>query len=129
MGGITPKTLRSILLCSPCHIFNHMVEYVASADGMLFRPGRRSWCFKEIARGFVSAVFVSVVSSGSGPHTTNGLCYIWDMTIKRLDHISVVVEDLPAAIAFFTALGMTIEGKAPIEGPWVDRINGINNVK
>jgi catechol 2,3-dioxygenase-like lactoylglutathione lyase family enzyme len=32
------------------------------------------------------------------------------MTIKRLDHVSVVVDDLAAAIAFFTALGMTLEG-------------------
>jgi catechol 2,3-dioxygenase-like lactoylglutathione lyase family enzyme len=51
------------------------------------------------------------------------------MTIKKLDHVSVVVEDLEAAIAFFTALGMTIGGKAPIEGPWVDRVNGIQNVQ
>jgi catechol 2,3-dioxygenase-like lactoylglutathione lyase family enzyme len=58
-----------------------------------------------------------------------GLCYPRDMTIKRLDHVSVVVDDLPAAIAFFTALGMTIEGEAPIEGPWVDRVNGLKNVQ
>jgi catechol 2,3-dioxygenase-like lactoylglutathione lyase family enzyme len=51
------------------------------------------------------------------------------MTIKRLDHISVVVDDLPAAIAFFTALGMTLEGEMPIEGPWVDRINGLERVQ
>jgi catechol 2,3-dioxygenase-like lactoylglutathione lyase family enzyme len=51
------------------------------------------------------------------------------MTIKRLDHISVVVEDLPAAVDFFTALGMTVYGQAPIEGPWVDRINNIENVQ
>ena len=51
------------------------------------------------------------------------------MTIKRLDHVSVVVEDLATAIAFFTALGMTVEGEAPIEGPWVDRINGLENVR
>ena len=51
------------------------------------------------------------------------------MTIKRLDHISVVVDDLAAAIAFFTALGMTREGEALVEGPWVDRVNGIENVQ
>jgi catechol 2,3-dioxygenase-like lactoylglutathione lyase family enzyme len=51
------------------------------------------------------------------------------MAIKRLDHISVVVEDLPAAIAFFTALGMTLEGEAPIEGSWVDRVNAIDGVR
>jgi catechol 2,3-dioxygenase-like lactoylglutathione lyase family enzyme len=51
------------------------------------------------------------------------------MTIKRLDHVSVVVVELEDAIAFFTTLGMTVEGKAPIEGPWVDRINGLENVR
>src|SRR3954453_23197129 len=47
------------------------------------------------------------------------------MTIKRLDHVSVVVYDLAAAVAFFTAL----EGEAAIEGPWVDRVNGLQDVQ
>jgi len=47
----------------------------------------------------------------------------------RLDHVSVVVDDLESAIDFFTTLGMTVEGKAPIEGPWVDRVNGIENIQ
>jgi catechol 2,3-dioxygenase-like lactoylglutathione lyase family enzyme len=51
------------------------------------------------------------------------------MTIKRLDHVSVVVDDLAPAVAFFTTLGMTLEGKAPIEGPWVNRVNGLDNVQ
>jgi catechol 2,3-dioxygenase-like lactoylglutathione lyase family enzyme len=51
------------------------------------------------------------------------------MAIKRLDHVGVVVDDLAAGIAFFTTLGMTIEGQMPIEGPWVDRINGIENIQ
>ena len=51
------------------------------------------------------------------------------MTIKRLDHVSVVVEDLEAAVAFFNALGMTVEAKASLEGPWVDRINGLEGVQ
>jgi catechol 2,3-dioxygenase-like lactoylglutathione lyase family enzyme len=51
------------------------------------------------------------------------------MTIKRLDHVSIVVDDLAAAIAFFTELGMTIEGEAPVEDRWVDRINGLENVQ
>jgi catechol 2,3-dioxygenase-like lactoylglutathione lyase family enzyme len=51
------------------------------------------------------------------------------MTIKRLDHVSVVVDDLAAAVAFFTALGMTIQGEAPIEGLWVDRVNGIEGIR
>ena len=51
------------------------------------------------------------------------------MTIKRMDHISVVVDDLPAAIAFFTTLGMTLEGQMPVEGPWVDRLNGLEGIQ
>lgn len=51
------------------------------------------------------------------------------MTIKRMDHVSVIVDDLPAAIAFFTTLGMTFVGQAPVEGPWVDRLNGIEGVQ
>ena len=46
-----------------------------------------------------------------------------------MDHVSVVVDDLPAAIAFFITLGMAREGEAPIEGPWVDRVNGIEGVR
>src|SRR5215831_5097690 len=50
------------------------------------------------------------------------------MTIKRMDHVSVVVDDLAAAIAFFTTLGMTPDGEAVVEGPWVDRVNGLESV-
>jgi catechol 2,3-dioxygenase-like lactoylglutathione lyase family enzyme len=51
------------------------------------------------------------------------------MTIKRLDHVSVVVDDLAAALTFFTTLGMTIEGETPVEGLWVDRVNGLKDVQ
>jgi catechol 2,3-dioxygenase-like lactoylglutathione lyase family enzyme len=51
------------------------------------------------------------------------------MTIKRMDHVSVIVDDLPAAIAFFTTLGMSLEGQMPVEGPWVDRLNGLEGVR
>jgi catechol 2,3-dioxygenase-like lactoylglutathione lyase family enzyme len=51
------------------------------------------------------------------------------MTIQRMDHVSVVVDDLEAAKAFFLELGMELEGEAPIEGPWVDRVNGLDGVR
>jgi catechol 2,3-dioxygenase-like lactoylglutathione lyase family enzyme len=51
------------------------------------------------------------------------------MTIKRLDHISVVVDDLQAAIAFFSELGLEPEGEAAVEGEWVDRVNGLESVR
>jgi catechol 2,3-dioxygenase-like lactoylglutathione lyase family enzyme len=51
------------------------------------------------------------------------------MTIRRLDHVSVVVDDLAAAVAFFTELGMAREGEASVEGPSVDRLNGLEGVQ
>jgi catechol 2,3-dioxygenase-like lactoylglutathione lyase family enzyme len=51
------------------------------------------------------------------------------MTIQRMDHVSVVVDDLEAAIAFFAELGMELEGRAPLEGPSVDRLNGLDGVR
>lgn len=51
------------------------------------------------------------------------------MTIKKMDHVSVVVDDLPDAVDFFTALGMTVEGQAPVEGAWVDRLCGLKGVR
>jgi catechol 2,3-dioxygenase-like lactoylglutathione lyase family enzyme len=51
------------------------------------------------------------------------------MTVQRLEHVGVVVEDLTAATAFFTALGLEVEGEASVEGPSVDRINGLDGVR
>lgn len=43
--------------------------------------------------------------------------------------MSVVVEDLAGAIAFFTALGMTLEGQAPVQGDTVDRLCGLKGIR
>src|ERR1044072_1229207 len=51
------------------------------------------------------------------------------MTIMRMDHVSVVVDDVPAAVAFFTTLGMALEGEGPVEGPWVARLCGLEGVQ
>jgi catechol 2,3-dioxygenase-like lactoylglutathione lyase family enzyme len=51
-----------------------------------------------------------------------------DMTIQRMDNVGIVFEDLEAAIAFFIELGMELEGKGPVEGPWVDRVVGLEGV-
>ena len=51
------------------------------------------------------------------------------MAIQRMDHVSVVLDDLEAGIAFFTELGMELEGRAPIEGRWVDRVAGLDDVR
>jgi catechol 2,3-dioxygenase-like lactoylglutathione lyase family enzyme len=51
------------------------------------------------------------------------------MTIQRMDLVGVVVDDLPAAIAFFLELGMELEGQAPVEGRWMDRVVGLDDVR
>jgi catechol 2,3-dioxygenase-like lactoylglutathione lyase family enzyme len=51
------------------------------------------------------------------------------MTVQRLEHIGIVVDDLAAATAFFTALGLEVEGETSVEGGLVDRINGLEGVQ
>ena len=51
------------------------------------------------------------------------------MALRRMDNVLIVVEDLEAAKAFFVELGMELEGEMPVEGRWVDRIVGLENVR
>jgi catechol 2,3-dioxygenase-like lactoylglutathione lyase family enzyme len=51
------------------------------------------------------------------------------MTIQRMDNVLIVVEDIDAVISFFVELGMELEGKGPVEGPWVERVIGIDDVR
>ena len=51
------------------------------------------------------------------------------MTLRRMDNVSIVVDDLAAAIAFFVELGLELEGEAPVEGDWVDRVVGLEGVR
>src|SRR5258705_2099302 len=51
------------------------------------------------------------------------------MTLQRMDNVLIVVDDLEAAKAFFAELGMELEGEAPLEGQWVDRVVGLNDVR
>ena len=47
------------------------------------------------------------------------------MTVKRMDNVGIVVEDIDAAVEFFTELGLELEGRARIEGDWADRVTGL----
>ncbi|MEU7513430.1 VOC family protein [Streptomyces sp. NPDC042898] len=51
------------------------------------------------------------------------------MTIQRMDNVLIVVDDLDAVIAFFVELGMELEGRMPVEGRWVERVIGIDDVR
>lgn len=50
-------------------------------------------------------------------------------TLKRLDNILIVVEDLEAVKAFFIALGLELEGETIVEGSMVERLIGLENVR
>jgi catechol 2,3-dioxygenase-like lactoylglutathione lyase family enzyme len=51
------------------------------------------------------------------------------MTIQRMDHVGIVVEDLADAVAFFVELGLELQGETPVEGDWVDRVVGLEGVR
>jgi catechol 2,3-dioxygenase-like lactoylglutathione lyase family enzyme len=51
------------------------------------------------------------------------------MKIHRIDHVGVVVNNFSAAKAFFLELGLEVQGEAEVEGEWVERIVGLDNVK
>jgi len=52
-----------------------------------------------------------------------------DMTIRRMDHVGIVVDDLAAAVAFFVELGLELQVEMPVEGRWVDRVVGLDGVR
>ena len=49
------------------------------------------------------------------------------MTLTRMDNVGIVVESLDTAIAFFSELGLTLQGRATIEGEWAGRVTGLGN--
>ena len=51
------------------------------------------------------------------------------MTIQRMDHVGIVVDDLAAATAFFVELGLELQGEWTAEGAWVDRVVGLEGVR
>ncbi|HEY4370336.1 MAG TPA: VOC family protein [Burkholderiales bacterium] len=51
------------------------------------------------------------------------------MTLKRMDNVLIVVDDLEAVKAFFIELGLTLEGETTVEGPLVGKLIGLDNVR
>jgi catechol 2,3-dioxygenase-like lactoylglutathione lyase family enzyme len=49
------------------------------------------------------------------------------MTVQRMDNVGIVVDDLPATIAFFRELGLELEGRAMVEGEWAGRVTGLGD--
>ena len=51
------------------------------------------------------------------------------MTVKRMDNVGIVVEDLDAAVAFFLELGLELEGRAGVDGEWAGRVTGLPDMR
>jgi len=51
------------------------------------------------------------------------------MTVKRMDNVGIVVEDIDAAIEFFTELGLELEGRAPVAGEWAGGVTGLRDMR
>src|ERR1700693_5902031 len=51
------------------------------------------------------------------------------MAVQRMDNVGIVVDDLPATIAFFLELGLELEGQATIEGDWAERVTGLRDMR
>jgi catechol 2,3-dioxygenase-like lactoylglutathione lyase family enzyme len=51
----------------------------------------------------------------------------WNMALKRMDNVGIVVEDLETTIDFFSELGLELEGRATIEGEWAGRVTGLGD--
>ena len=49
------------------------------------------------------------------------------MSLQRMDNVGIVVEDLPATIAFFRELGLELEGRAMVDGEWAGRVTGLGD--
>ena len=49
------------------------------------------------------------------------------VAVQRMDNVGIVVDDLPAAIAFFRELGLELEGRSMIEGDWSGRVTGLRD--
>jgi catechol 2,3-dioxygenase-like lactoylglutathione lyase family enzyme len=51
------------------------------------------------------------------------------MTLKRMDNVLINVEDMEAAKAFFTELGMEVDGETTVEGAWAGKVIGLDDVR
>jgi len=47
----------------------------------------------------------------------------------QMDNVGIVVEDMDAAVAFFTELGLELEGRTQVEGAWADKTVGIDGIR
>jgi catechol 2,3-dioxygenase-like lactoylglutathione lyase family enzyme len=51
------------------------------------------------------------------------------VTVKRMDNVGIVVEDIDTIVEFFAELGLELEGRAPVEGDWADSVTGLRGMR
>src|ERR671937_2704033 len=51
------------------------------------------------------------------------------MALQRMDNVGIVVDDLAGTIEFFRELGLELEGKATVAGPWAERVTGLHPMR
>ena len=95
-------------------------------------PNRSASCSSVRGDGSRTTVHADILTSSSQGCRTTGrsrVPIIDRMTVRRMDHVGIVVGDLPGAVAFFVTLGLELRAEAPVEGDWVDRIVGLEGVR
>src|SRR5262249_30256251 len=94
-------------------------------SGFCFRASEpRAAPVRELPVGEMRPGHATPLFHGEHPNLCSG-----EMTIQRMDNVLIVVDELEAAKAFFAELGMELEGEATVEGRWVDRVVGLNDVR
>jgi catechol 2,3-dioxygenase-like lactoylglutathione lyase family enzyme len=109
---------------------DHQPGPIASTIVEIFRRGRGKAAGGD--RRFGTVGLHRLIGLTGVRVAAKGLCarlHAWRVTIKRMDNVLIVVDDMEAAKAFFAALGMTLVGETTVEGEWADRVVGLKNVR
>jgi len=74
---------------------------------------------------------MSTIAYGDGAADAARIWFvtIQHMTIQRMEHVGIVVDDLAAATEFFVELGLVLQGEGTVEGRWVDGVVGLDGVR
>lgn len=89
------------------------------------RTRRPTRCASGLAYGGPLAAMSGLTSTTTARHDDDPKGD--HMTVKRMDNVGIVVEDLDAAIRFFAELGLDLEGRMPIHGDWAGKVTGVRD--
>jgi hypothetical protein len=75
------------------------------------------------------AVATSGLLRRLAPRPESGFLTIEHMTLQRMEHVGIVVDDLAATTEFFAELGLELQGEGQVDGRWVDNVVGFEGVR